>query len=76
MHIYALIWASLVAQIWNLQNGVDDLICKTEMDRCREPMYRHQEGKQGGRNWEIGIGIYTLLLLLGRFSCVRLCVTP
>ena len=26
-------------------------------------------------NWEIGIDIYTLLLLLSRFSRVQLCVT-
>ena len=36
------------------------------------------KGKEEGEiNWEIGIGIYTLLLLLlSRFSRVQLCVTP
>ena len=33
--------------------------------------------KEGGINWEIRIDIYTLLLLLlSRFSRVRLCETP
>ena len=33
--------------------------------------------EEGERNWEIGIDIYTLLLLLlSRFSRVRLCATP
>ena len=32
---------------------------------------------EGGMNWETGIDIYILLLLLlSCFSCVRLCVTP
>ena len=30
---------------------------------------------RGRGKWEIGIGIYTLLLL-SRFSCVQLCATP
>ena len=35
------------------------------------------KGRQGGMDWEIGIDIYTLLLLLlSHFSCVQLCVTP
>ena len=29
--------------------------------------------EEGGKNWEISIGIYTLLLLLSLFSRVRLC---
>ena len=31
--------------------------------RCREQMYGHQGGREGGMNWEVGIGIniYTLL---------------
>ena len=33
------------------------------------------KGRQGGMDWEIGIDIYTLLLL-SHFSCVQLCVTP
>ena len=32
--------------------------------------------EEGGMNWEIGIDIYTLLLLLSRFSHVQLCATP
>ena len=36
-----------------------------------------QVGKgEGGMNWEISTDIYTLLLLLSRFSRVRLCETP
>ena len=31
--------------------------------RCREQMYGYQGGKLGGMNWEIGTGIYTLLIL-------------
>ena len=30
----------------------------------------------GGMNWEFRFDIYILLLLLSRFSCVRLCETP
>ena len=36
-----------------------------------------KEGSEGGMDWEIGIDMYTLLLLLlSRFSRVRLCATP
>ena len=32
--------------------------------RCREQTYGHQGGgRRGGMNWEIGINIYTLLIL-------------
>ena len=32
--------------------------------RCRKQIYGYQGGKgQGGINWEIGIGIYTLLYI-------------
>ena len=31
-----------------------------ESYRCRKQIYGYQEGKQEGKNWEIGIHIYTL----------------
>ena len=34
------------------------------------------KGEKWGMNWEMGIDIYTLLLLLSHVSRVRLCVTP
>ena len=34
-----------------------------------------KEGRAGGMNLEIGVDVYTLLLL-SRFSRVRLCATP
>ena len=34
-------------------------------------MHSYRRGKGEGINWEFGINIYTLLLLLSRFSCVR-----
>ena len=48
------------------KNGIDDLICKAEIETQTygEQMYGYQGGKGGcGRNWEIGIDIYTLLIL-------------
>ena len=44
--------------------------------RRREQTCGSHRGKQGGMTWETGIDIYTLLLLLSRFSPVRLCATP
>ena len=42
------------------RNGTDDLIYKAEMET---QMYRHQEGRGDGMNWEIGVGMYTLLCI-------------
>ena len=35
-----------------------------------------KEGRMGEMDWEVGTDVYTLLLLLSRFSRVRLCATP
>ena len=44
--------------------GIDDLIYKAEIEtRRREQMYGYQGGKGSGINWDIGIDIYTLLIL-------------
>ena len=45
--------------MWNLENGMDDLIGKAETET-------HQldtKGKGGGMNWGTGIDIYTQLML-------------
>ena len=47
------------------KNGIDDLICKAEIETDAEKTYGYQGGK-GGMNWEIGTDIYTLLIL-----CIR-----
>ena len=41
------------------KNGIDDLICKTEVEnKCMDT-----KGERGDvKNWEIGIDIYTLLI--------------
>ena len=46
-------------------NGIDDLICKAEIEtQTRGQMYGYQRGMGGGgKNWEIGIDTYTLLIL-------------
>ena len=44
--------------------------------KCRKQTYGCQGIMGGGINWETGTYIYTLLLLLRRFSRVRLCATP
>ena len=49
--------------------------------RLRKQIYDYQRGRWGGGiNWDFGIDIYTLLLLLllllSRFSRVRFCATP
>ena len=44
------------------KNGMDDLIFKAEIETQREKkMFRYQNWKGGGMNWEIGIDIYTLI---------------
>jgi len=47
-------------------------------NRHRKQTYGYQREKGGGINYKFGIIIYTLLLLLllSRFSRVRLCATP
>ena len=44
--------------------------------RLRKQTYGYQRGKGEEINWELGVDIYTLLLLLSHFSRVRLCATP
>lgn len=46
------------------KDGVDDLICKTEIEtRGREQACGHQAGKEGGMHWEVGIDISMPLIL-------------
>ena len=48
------------------KTGIDDLIYKAEIEtQTREHTYGYQGGcgGGGGRNWETGIDIYTLLIL-------------
>ena len=50
---------------------------KKKSYRCRKQTLWLPGGRGGRINWEIGIDIYTLLLLLlSRFSRGRLCATP
>ena len=52
------------------KNNIDYPICKAEnkRHRYRKQMCRYQGGKEGwgGRNWEIGIDTFTVLIL-----CIR-----
>ena len=46
--------------------GIDDLIYKAERDTDVQNKHMDTKGEVGGRvgmNWEIGINIYTLLIL-------------
>ena len=54
-----------IPYMWSLKrNNANDLIYETETDsQTREQTYRCQWGKNGGRRWELGIGMYTLLYL-------------
>ena len=47
------------------KNGIDDLICKAEIGtKTQRTNVQTPRGKrEGGMNWEIGIDIYTLLIL-------------
>ena len=48
------------------KNGIDDLICKAEIETQKQRTNVWiPRGKRGaaGRNWEIGIDMYTLLIL-------------
>ena len=50
-----------IAYMWNLKNGPNELIYKTESHRCRKQSYGYQERRgERGINWEIGIDIFTL----------------
>ena len=58
--------------------GIDNFIHKAEIETDVENKRRYQGGRGGGgMNWEIGINIYTLLILcikqitneIGRASC-------
>ena len=54
---------------------------QTQTHRCRKQMVTKGERAGGGINWELEMSRYTLLLLLpllllSRFSRVRLCATP
>ena len=46
--------------MWNLENGIDDLICKadSETQAWREQMYGYQGGRGGQKNWGPGIDIH------------------
>ena len=61
--------------MWNLKTNTDKFIKQKPPHRHRKQTHGYQRGKGGGINWEFGINRYTLLLL-SRFSHVRLCVTP
>ena len=60
------------------KNGINEFIYKMEIvTEVGNKLMVTQGERQGRINWEIEINIYTLLLLLlSRFSCVRLCATP
>ena len=46
------------------KDGLDDLICKTEIEtRGREQACGHQAGKEGRMHWEVGIDISMPLTL-------------
>ena len=47
------------AEPWGKENGIDDPICKAEIDTNVEI----PQGKEGGKNWETEIDTYTLLIL-------------
>ena len=61
--------------MWNLEKRYRWSYLKNRnRDRHRKQTHFYQRGCKGGMNWEIGICIYTLLmLLLSRFSRVQLC---
>ena len=61
-------WISYdIAYMWNLKNGTNELIYKTEIVTNVETVMvtRGESGGEvgGGINWEIGIDIYTLLYI-------------
>ena len=46
-----------------LKNGIDNPICKAEIETDVENKHMDTRGKGGGMNWEIEIDIYILLIL-------------
>ena len=66
--------------MWNLEkNGTDEPICKAEIETQTwiTNIWTPSGERESGMNWEVRIDIHTLLLLLlSRFSRVRLCATP
>ena len=58
---------------WNLKKMIQINLFTKQTPRHRKLTVTKGEG--WGTTWEFGINIYTLLLL-NRFSCVRLCATP
>ena len=47
------------------KNGAGESICKAETETQMKRTYGHQTGQGGrGMNWETGVGIYTLLILV------------
>ena len=67
---------------WNLKkNHTHELVCNRNRVKDVENKLVVTKGERGREiDWEIGIDIYKLLLLLllllSRFSRVRLCATP
>ena len=63
--------------VWGAKEDFQDRITEINLNTDRES--GHVEPgweEESGTNWEIRIVIYTLLLLLRRFSRVQLYVTP
>ena len=53
---------SYVTYMWNLKNGTNESIYKTEMESQKQKTnYDYQGGKGGEINWETGNDINTLL---------------
>ena len=53
---------SYVTYMWNLKNGTNESIYKTEMESQKQKTnYDYQGGKGDEINWETGIDINTLL---------------
>ena len=61
-------WYQLYVQCKKKKKGTNELIYKTEMEYTLMVTKRKE-----GVNWETGIDIHILLLLLTHFSCVWLC---
>ena len=54
------------AYMWIQKDGTDNLICKTEIEETqmqRTNIWTPRGERRSGVNWEIGIDIYTLLIL-------------
>ena len=59
-------WTELNTYMWNLENGLDDLIYKTQIET---PMQKTKIPQgNGGINWEIGIDIHTLLIRCTKYQ--------